>query len=53
MVEKAKRKLFSKPAIKKKKKAKPNNLERFAEVTSKMHTTFFKSVQSNASQIYL
>lgn len=51
MVEKAKRKLFSKPAIKK--KAKPNNLERFAEVTSKMRTTFFKSVQSNASQIHL
>lgn len=35
MVEKAKHKLFSKPAIKKK-----NNLERFAEVTSKMHTMF-------------
>lgn len=49
MVEKAKHKLFSKPALKKK----TNNLERFAEVTSKMHTTSLKSVQSNASQIYL
>lgn len=47
MVEKAKHKLFSKPAIKKK-----TTLRDLLKL-HQMHTIFLKSVQSNASQIYL